>query len=101
MEYLKLTPQINKKTHPHLKQVTKSWHTFDGKYYILYDEPNGYKHLRIIRVDGQPIHNFGEDIIAVEVYPKKADFKNGSNTYHLWTWDEIKVPNLIEIYQYN
>lgn len=112
MKYRRLNININKETHPHLKDVTRCWETLDNKYHILYDEPNGYRHLRISRIDGQPIHNFmdmqeikndlfGDNAIAVEVYPKKSEFKDGSNTYHLWTWNEIKVPNLLEIYQYN
>ena len=43
----------------------------------------------------------GKDTIAIEVYPKECDFKDGSNTYHLWTWKDIKVPNLLGLYQYN
>ena len=104
------TEEIN--THPHLKYVTKCLKTVDEKYQILFDELNGYKHLRIIRCDKQPIHNymdileikndlFGENIIAIEVYPKKDDFIDGSNTYHIWTWNNIKVPNLSEMYNYN
>jgi hypothetical protein len=87
------------------------WQTEDGIYDILFDEIRGFKHLRICRIDRKPIHNFmdmqeikndlwGEDVIAIEVYPKQSDFKNGSNTYHLWTWSGIYVPNLAQLYEY-
>jgi hypothetical protein len=89
--------------------VTKCWQT--TIYEILYDEPKGFKHLRISRVDGEPIRSWkdiqeikndllGEDVVAIEVFPKQCDFVNGSNTYHIWTWDGIEVPNLEELYTY-
>ena len=108
--YCPSTIDINK--YPHLKHVTKCWQTTDGKYDILFDKVSGFKHLRIMRIDGQPIHDWmdmqeikndlwGHDVVAVEVYPKQEDFQNGSNTYHLWTWDGIVVPNLKDMYEYN
>ncbi|MBF0554492.1 MAG: hypothetical protein HQK96_08070 [Nitrospirae bacterium] len=77
----------------------------------MYDEVNGFRHLRIGRIDDQMIHCFmdmqeikndlwGVDTVAVEVYPAKADLKDRSNTYHLWTWNGIRVPNLMELYMY-
>lgn len=71
-----------------------------------------YKHLKIHRIDDQPIHNLlhfqeiknallGENVVAVEIYPKAADFKDGSHTYHLWTWDGIEVPNLALMPKYS
>lgn len=100
------------KKHPHLQSVSRCWQTTDGIYHILYDEIDGYKHLRIIRRDNKSIHNYmdlqqikndllGDDAIAIEVFPKSKDFINGSNTYHLWSWDNISVPNLSKLYQYN
>lgn len=113
MEYTAYCPStINTKTHPHLKFVTKCWQTTNGIYDILYDEINGYKHLRIYRTDKKPVRNYmdlleikndllGKETIAIEVYPKLSDFKNGSNTYHIWTWVGINVPNLANLYKYN
>ncbi len=113
MEYIRYSPDtINKETHPHLRYVTKCWQTKDGKYDILFDEVKGFKHLRIRRIDDAPIHNYmdmqqikndllGKDVIAIEVYPKSDDFKNGSNTYHLWSWEGMAVPNLSDMYEYN
>jgi hypothetical protein len=112
MQYERFCPStLNMGTHPHLRFVTKCWQTTDGKYDILFDEVNGYKHLRVKRIDDQPIHNYmdlqeikndllGEDVVAVEIYPKKSDFKNDSNTYHIWTWAKLEVPNLAEMYEY-
>ena len=109
MKYERLNVDINENTHPHLKGVKKAWQT--DEYVISLDEPKGFKHLRIRRIDDKPVHNwmdlqeikndlFGEDAIAIEIYPKKSDFKNGSNTYHIWTWEGITVPNLAELYEY-
>ena len=112
MNYLRYCPStIDKAAHPHLSGVTKCWQTTDGMYDILFDKVGKYQHLRISRIDGKPIHNFmdmqeikndlwGEVTAAVEVYPAQKDFKDGSNTYHLWTWEEISVPNLNELYRY-
>ena len=93
MIYVRYSPDtLNIQTHPHLKFVTKCWQTKDGKYDILFDQVQGYKHLRISRIDGEPIHNYmdlqeikndllGEDVVAVEIFPKKADFKDGSKIF--------------------
>ena len=112
MDFVSFSPEIiNTKTHPHLASVTKYWQSKDKKYEVMFDEINGFKHLRIRRFDNKPIRNFmviqeikndllGKDVIAVEIFPKQSDFIDGSNTYHLWTWDGISVPNLKELYQY-
>lgn len=103
---------INKIKYPHLSKVSMCWQTTDGVYDILFDKIKEYRHLRISRIDRKPIHNYmdmqeikndlwGEDTIAIEVYPKQENFKNGSDTYHLWTWEGIEVPNLMELYTYN
>lgn len=112
MKYKRFSPStININTHPHLKYVSKCWQTMDGKYDILYDKVDGYTHLRIQRIDNKPIHNYmdlqeikndllGNDVIAIEIYPAQKDFKNCSNTYHIWTWKGIEAPNLSKIYKY-
>lgn len=57
---------------------------------ILYEKTEEYEHLLIQRIDNQPIHNYmdlqeiknnllGEDVVAVEIYPKKDDLMNGAN----------------------
>lgn len=114
MEYVKCDVKewINVKRHPHLKNVSKVWITKDRLYLIFYDEIKEYKHLRITRCDDEPIHNYmdlfqikndllGEDVQAIEVYPKLKDFVYGtSHTYHIWSWDGIETPNLMELYEY-
>jgi|WetSurMetagenome_2_1015567.scaffolds.fasta_scaffold522623_2 hypothetical protein len=117
MTYKRFCPTtLNLKTHPHLKFVTMCWEAMSKTgvvYEILYDKVKKYEHLRINRVDNQPIHNymdmqeikndlFGEGVVAVEVYPAASSFKDGSNTYHLWTWEGLwlETPNLLELYQY-
>jgi hypothetical protein len=107
--------------YPHLRGLQKCWLFFKntkendyvGDYFVMYDEPApGVRHLRI-HEDGckAPIHNFmdmqeikntlwGEETIAVEVYPPASQFKDGSNTYHLWTWPDIEFPNLKTLYEY-
>ena len=54
-------------------------------------------------MDLQEIKNdlLGEDVMAVEVFPKKDDLCNESNTCHLWTWKGIELPNLIDIEGYS
>ena len=102
---------VDVKTHPHLKFVSKAWITNDRLYLIYYDEIDKFRHLRVTRMDDNPIHNYmdlfqikndllGEDIQAIEVYPKKQNFKDGSHTYHIWTWDGIETPDLTELYEY-
>jgi hypothetical protein len=102
---------------PHLKNIKKCWQTDDGVYDILYEDvkaDNGiiYAHLLIQRIDGKPIRSymdlqeikndlFGEDIPAVEIFPKKDDLCNGSNTSHLWAWKDIEIPNLVNITGYS
>lgn len=96
--------------YPHLKNVTKYFEA-DDKYQVLYDEINGFKHLRIRRFDDKPICNFmdmqeiknhllGKDIVAIQIFPKQDDFVDGSNTYHLWTLGDVTLPNLKDLYTY-
>jgi hypothetical protein len=114
MKYISVDPEYflcHKKLH--LRYVAKCWKTSDDVYYILYDEIKGYKHLRIGRFDDKRIHSFndmqeikndlfGENVIAIEVYPRQQDYVNGTaNVYHIWTWDGISVPNLKELYNYD
>jgi hypothetical protein len=111
MEYLEFTPTaLDIERYPHLKNGS-CYRTGDGIYEMVLNKIDKYTHLRIHRVDDAPVHDFmdlyeiknrilGEDVIAVEAYPKKSDFKNGSHTYHLWTWDNIETPNLSNFPKY-
>jgi hypothetical protein len=102
----------DKERNLHFVTATKCYKSADGIYLIFLIEGKIYRHLKVTREDGKPIHNFmdiqeiknlvfGTDCIAVEIYPKQRDFINGSNTYHLWTWDGIIVPNLKELPRYH
>lgn len=99
-----------KTDHPHLNTVQEAYVVDDVyKVYIAYT--GKYTHIRIRRIDNQPIHNFGdfqeiknqflgENAVAIEVYPKVSDYVNNSNTYHLFSWKGMEVPNLKELYEY-
>jgi hypothetical protein len=83
------------------------------KYLIFLIEGEKYKHLKITRVDKKPIHNcldmqeiknrvLGNNTVAIEVYPAKKEFVNGSNTYHLWNWEGMRdIPNLKNMRRYH
>ena len=43
----------------------------------------------------------GADVSAIEIFPKKDDLCNGSNTRHLWTWKDIVLPNLTNMKGYS
>jgi len=113
MKYKKVSlKELNFRTHPHLKNIVEYWRTEDDIYEVLVDYPDKYTHLRIYRVDGRPIHNYmdlfnikndilGREIEAIEIYPKLSNFKDGSNTYHIWAWKELQIPNLLDLYTYN
>ncbi len=98
------------KNDPRLKGVTKYWEV-GGKYQVLYDEINVFKHLRVRRFDDKPVFNFmdlqeiknhffGEWETAIQIFPKEEDFVDGSNTYHLWTMEGVEFPNLKRLYEY-
>jgi hypothetical protein len=113
---VKSWPLPDASTHPHLKTVTEV--------FVVHDEGEvGYsvmiadghiptlKHLRIRRLDDKPIPDYqvfqqiknrflGEDVVAVQVFPKVSDYVDNTNTYHLFTWEGIDVPNLKTMYEY-
>lgn len=109
-------PLPDAELHPHLRGVTHAWEwvSEDGvSYRIFQDEPQGIKHLRIRRYDDEPVSTFndmqaiknavwGQEVVAVQVYPRVSDYINRSNTYHLWTCPilESAAPNLKRLYEY-
>ena len=109
MKYKKIgLPNI--KTHPHLKDVIKSYNV-DEVYIVYYSKIDKYIHLRIRRIDDKPVINYmdiqqikddllGKNVEAIQVFPKRNDFIDNSNTYHIWTWKGIKIPNLKKLYEY-
>lgn len=112
--------------HPHLKGLLKCWNIFKADtidehtwgilydYFAMYDEPApGVRHLRVQAWGKEPIHSWmdmqeiknllwGNETVAVEIYPAASQFKDGSNTYHLWTWPGLAevAPNLLTLYTY-
>jgi len=100
----------NTVTHPHLETVREAW-IVNACFKVLIANTNGVKHLRIRRLDDLPIteygifqqiknHFLGEEVLAVQVFPKASDYIDNSNTYHLFSWEGIEVPNLKTMYKY-
>lgn len=96
--------------HPHL-QTVKQAYIVNGLYRVYLAQTKKYTHLRIRRLDDQPISSFsdfqeiknrflGEETEAVQVFPKVSNYVDNSNTYHLFSWQGMEVPNLKELYQY-
>lgn len=110
-KFVEFNPTKNDiKRYIHFKSAEKSFK--NNVYEVLLNQLGKYIHLRIHRIDNKPIHNclelqeiknkvLGENVIAIEVYPKQVDYKNGSHTYHLWTWKNIEVPNLKNFKRYH
>ena len=99
-----------KREHPHLNTVTEAY-IVDNFYKVYIAQTGKYKHLRIRRIDDLPISSFsdmqniknrffGEEAEAIQVYPKVSNYINNTNTYHLFTWPGIEVPNLKDMYSY-
>ncbi len=114
MKYRQFEKNFDIKEYPQLKHVTKCWiaENENNEYMVLLNKP-GYEieHLRITRTDNEPIRNWsdmqqikndllGKETIAIEIFPKDSDLIDYSNTYHLWTFPGLTVPNLKELYQY-
>ena len=94
--------------HPHLKTVDRGY-IVDDKYRVLIAQTEQYTHIRIRRLDDEPISSFsdfqaiknqflGEE--AVQVFPKVSNYVDNSNTYHLFSWAGMEVPNLKKLYEY-
>lgn len=97
--------------HPHLVTVQEAWIVNDT-FKVLIASTHGVKHLRIRRLDDFPIteynifqqiknHFLGNEVVAIQVFPKTSDYIDNTNTYHLFSWDGIDVPNLKTMYKYN
>jgi len=97
------------KSYPRLSYVSKIYNT--GDYLVFYSQIDDFKHIRIRRHDDEPVHIYkdilfiknkilGEDVEAIEVYPKMDDFVDNTNSYHIWSSDLISksLPNLKTIY---
>ena len=99
-----------KVNHPHLKTVKQAYIVNDI-YRVYIAQTKQYTHIRIRRLDDEPISSFsdfqeiknhflGEEIEAIQVFPKVSNYVNNSNTYHLFSWQGMQVPNLKELYRY-
>ena len=108
---LQKTGLPNTSTHPHLITVQEAW-IVNNKFKVLFAITDSIKHLRIRRLDDLPITEylifqeiknefFGKDAVAVQVFPKESDYIDNTNTYHLFSWEGIDVPNLKSMYMYN
>ena len=100
----------NAKTHPHLSTVREAF-VINDKYSVLIAHTGKYTHLRVRRLDDRAIPNYqifqqiknkllGENVCAVQVFPKVKDYIDNTNTYHLFTWAGMDCPNLAEMYEY-
>ncbi len=99
-----------KANHPHLHTVYDGY-IVDDTYRVLLAQTGKYKHIRIRRLDDKPISDFvvfqqiknefiGKESEAVQVFPKISNYIDNSNTYHLFSWPEMELPNLKEMYHY-
>lgn len=96
--------------HPHLSTVKQAY-IVDDIYRVYLAQTGKYTHLRIRRIDDKPFPNFrdfqeiknhflGEETEAIQVFPKVSNYVDNSNTYHLFSWQGMDVPNLKELYKY-
>lgn len=79
-------------------------------YTVSYSKIDKYIHIRIYcgtnRIPDWNILQevkdclIGEDKVAIQVFPKRDDLIDNGNTYHLFCWDQMDVPNLKELYNY-
>ena len=103
-------PMPDKLTRPHLETVYEAWEV-NKKYRVLVAKTSKYLHLRIKRLDNQPICEYkifqdiknvfiGEEVEAIQVFPKVSNHIDNTNTYHLFSWEGIETPNLKELYKY-
>ena len=102
------------KKRPNLHTVYQGF-IVDNTYRVLIANMGGGfkgKHMRIKRLDDLPISSFtdmqnlknqffGEEVEAIQVFPKVSNYVDLRNTYHIFTWDGIKTPNLKEMYDYS
>jgi len=108
---VKIPPKT--KAQPHFKGLNTVYEGIVGKtkYMVLCSKIENYIHIRVHRDDDKPICDFmdmqeikdlviGKDKVAIQVFPKTKDMIDNGNTYHLWHWPDMNVPNLNELYDY-
>ena len=110
MRIVKIDTEPIKVNHPHLSTVVDGA-IVDDLYRVLVAKTGKYTHIRIRRLDDLPITSFsdmqeiknhviGPERLAIQVFPRVSDYINNTNTYHLFSWDGMVVPNLKEMYEY-
>ena len=100
-----------KNTQSHLNTV-ESGFIVNELYRVLIARTGKYTHIRIRRLDDKPIISFqdiqdiknefiGKKKAAIQVFPKETDYINNTNTYHIFFWENMDIPNLATLYVYN
>lgn len=99
-----------KVNHPHLNTLVKAF-VVNDLYHVYISKTGQYTHIRIRRIDDKPICNYvdfqeiknqflGDEAEAIQVFPKVSNYVDNTNTYHLFSWPEMRCPNLKELYKY-
>jgi len=103
-------PLPNTETHPHLATVSEVWEV-NKQYVVMIAKTGIYDHIRIRRKDNKAMTDYkifqdiknkflGEEKVAVQIFPKVSNYVDNTNTYHVFSWEGIEVPNLKELYTY-
>lgn len=100
--------------YPHFATAERCWVSETGDIEVLLNRVDGFAHLKIHKRDDSKIFGFyllqdvkdevlGRNVAAVQIFPRSDDLVDGSNTYHLWTWDciEDQLPNLHKMKRYS
>jgi hypothetical protein len=103
-----------KEVFQHFKYADRCWKSSDGQFWVTLNHIKEFDHLKVRRADNMTMNDFntlqaiknivlGKKTVAVQIFPKQADLVDGSNTYHLWTWDgiEAEAPNLKTMPRYH
>lgn len=98
--------------YPHFTTAERCWKNEDIE--VLLNHVGTFTHLKIHMRDDSKIFGFyllqhvkdailGQNVAAIQIFPRSDDLVDGSNTYHLWTWDrmEEQLPNLHEMCRYS
>lgn len=102
-----------KMKYPNLR-FSDQCYVYEKTYVIGVNKIDGFTHIKIMHIHNWPVEDWysfqeiknfilGENAQAVQVYPRESDLVDGSNTYHLWSWDGIEkvLPNLKKMPRYH
>lgn len=124
MKLIPYTNAIGLTRHPHFKSAEKVWtiktedsiedEAIRSECWVTLNHIDGFAHVKIFTRDGDKVEDFsifqkvkdlvlGEDAVAVQIYPAQSDLVDGSNTYHLWSWEGLgtEAPNLKTMPRYS